>query len=537
MSRSLKRIALVVTLGTLLSKAGGMARQLVIAGAFGVGAAYDAYSYAYVLPGFFLILLGGINGPFHNAMVSVLSRRTKQEGAYVLAAINTLVSGVLIIVTGFLVLAANPLINILGPGLSPEIHKIAVLQLQIMAPIALFAGLIGLGFGSLNANDEFFVPAISPLTSSLVLIVGVSTFWLINGPANGSLNLEAKGGILLAVATLTGALLQWLLQLPALIQKGLAKMRLVWDLNHQGVKEVLQIIAPATLSSGMLQINVFTDLFFASNIVGAAAGLSYATFIVQAPLGLISNALLIPLLPTFSKLTGPQNQNELLKRIRQGIMLSSASMIPLGAIFIILANSIVSLVYERGAFDSKAVNLVAGLLMAYGIGMPAYLGRDVLVRVFYALGDGKTPFRLSIAGIALNGLFDWILIGGPTPWGNQSPFNFGAPGLVLATVGVNLLTSTALLFSLHKRLGGLPLRDWAKDSLKLFFSGTVAGLIGWSLKSILIWHWPISFWGLLMQTITCTAACILTFGLIGSWLKVQEIDDLIIILRTKIGRL
>lgn len=80
MARSLKGIAVVVTLGTLLSKVGGLVRQLVIAAAFGVGAAYDAYNYAYVLPGFLLILLGGINGPFHSAMVSVLSRRPREEG-------------------------------------------------------------------------------------------------------------------------------------------------------------------------------------------------------------------------------------------------------------------------------------------------------------------------------------------------------------------------------------------------------------------------------------------------------------------------
>ena len=99
MTRSLKKIALIVSIGTLVSKIGGLARQLVIAGAFGVGAAYDAYNYAYVLPGFFLILLGGINGPFHNAIVTVLSRKSKQEGSYVLAAINTLVSAVLIVIT------------------------------------------------------------------------------------------------------------------------------------------------------------------------------------------------------------------------------------------------------------------------------------------------------------------------------------------------------------------------------------------------------------------------------------------------------
>ena len=95
-------------------------------------------------------------------------------------------------------------------------------------------------------------------------------------------------------------------------------------------------------------------------------------------------------------------------------MLSAASMIPLGGLFIALGGPIVALVYERGAFDASAVQLVTSLLMAYGLGMPAYLGRDVLVRVFYALGDGTTPFRLSLAGIGLNVVFDWLLVGGPT---------------------------------------------------------------------------------------------------------------------------
>ena len=71
MARSLKGIAVVVTLGTLLSKVGGLVRQLVIAAAFGVGAAYDAYNYAYVLPGFLLILLGSINGPFHLSLIHI----------------------------------------------------------------------------------------------------------------------------------------------------------------------------------------------------------------------------------------------------------------------------------------------------------------------------------------------------------------------------------------------------------------------------------------------------------------------------------
>ena len=524
MARSLKRIALVVTYGTLLSKGGGLIRQLVIAAAFGVGAAYDAYNYAYVLPGFLLILLGGINGPFHSAMVSVLSRRPRDEGAHILAALNTTVSALLLAVTAVLVLAADPLITLVGPGLSPELHAIAVAQLQVMAPMALLAGLIGLGFGSLNAADEFWIPAISPLMSSLALIVGVGLLWWQLGALIAEPIHALWGGVVLALATLVGALLQWLLQLPALARQGLARLRLVWDWRHPGVREVWRVMGPATLSSGMLQINVFTDLFFASGIFGAAAGLGYANLLVQTPLGLISNALLVPLLPTFSRLTALEDRPQLIARIRQGVMLSTASMLPLGALFLALAAPIVALVYERGAFDQQAVQLVTGLLMAYGIGMPAYLGRDVLVRVFYALGDATTPFRLSVAGIGLNVLFDWVLVGGPTPWGPQLPINFGAPGLVLATVLINLLTCVVLLLALQARLGGLPLREWGLDTLKLILAAVGAGLLAWGLS--VGFAWPENLIGRGLQVGLSGILGLLLFVVFGQALGVPEVSQI-----------
>ena len=524
MARSLKAIAVVVTLGTLLSKVGGLVRQLVIAAAFGVGAAYDAYNYAYVLPGFLLILLGGINGPFHSAMVSVLSRRPREEGAHILAALNTTVSALLVAVTVLLVLAADPLISLVGPGLSPELHAIAVVQLQVMAPMALLAGLIGLGFGSLNAADEFWIPAISPLMSSLALMVGVGFLWWQLGGQIGSPSFAMLGGLVLAAATLVGAFAQWLIQLPALMRQGLARFKLVWDWKHPGVREVWRVMGPATLSSGMLQINVFTDLFFASGIVGAAAGLCYANLLVQTPLGLISNALLVPLLPTFARLTAPDDQPQLLARIRQGLMLSTASMVPIGALFIALATPIVALVYERGAFDASAAQLVAALLVAYGLGMPAYLGRDVLVRVFYALGDGTTPFRLSMAGIGLNVIFDWLLVGGPTPWGNQSPFNFGASGLVLATVAINVLTCLALLLVLKRRMPAMTLISWGMDTTRLLLAGVLTGCMVWGLS--LGVDWPLGWLGLLARVGIPSLLGLAFFGLVGSALGVAEVQEI-----------
>jgi len=516
-----------VAVATALSKVAGLFRQQVIAAAFGVGAAYDAYNYAYVLPGFLLILLGGINGPFHSAMVSVLARRPRQEGAHVLAAINTLVGAALLLVTVLLLVAADPLITLVGPGLDEARHNIAVLQLRWMAPMALFAGLIGLGFGALNAADEFWLPAVSPLLSSVAMIGGIGLLWWQLGATITLPSTAVLGGIVLAGTTTLGAVLQWLIQLPALARQGLHQFRLVWDWKHPGVREVLQVMGPATLSSGMLQINVFVDLFFASGILGAAAGLGYANLLVQTPLGLLSNALLVPLLPVFARLTGREDRPKLVARIRQGLMLSNASMLPLGALMVGLAAPIVALVYERGAFDQRAAALVTSLLMAYGVGMPAYLARDVLVRVFYALGDANTPFRWSVGGIGLNAVFDWLLVGGPTPGlGQLFPrLYFGAPGLVLATVLVNVITCLGLLFVLHRRLGGLPLGTWGRDTALLLLAALLGGGAAWALSSLV--QWPTGLIGLLLQNGLSAALATGIYGMLGTWFGVSEVKEIL----------
>ena len=511
-SGNLRRIALVVALATALSKVAGLVRQQAIAAAFGVGAAYDAYNYAYVLPGFLLILLGGINGPFHSAMVSVMARQERQQSARLLAAINTLVGLGLLLVTVVL-------------ALDRGIHDLAVVQLRLMAPMALFAGLIGLGFGALNAADEYWLPSISPLLSSVAVLLGLGLLWLQAGAEIGSSTWAFWGGAVLALSTLAGAVLQWLIQLPALARQGLGHISLSFDWRQPGVAEVLRVMGPATLASGMMQVNVYTDLFFASGIAGAAAGLGYAGLLVQTPLGILSNMLLVPLLPVFSRLVEPHQRGELIQRIRQGLMLSNASMLPLGALMIALASPIVALVYERGAFDGQASRMVGSLLMAYGFGMPAYLGRDVLVRVFYALGDANTPFRISVAGIGLNALFDWLLVGSPIPGGLLLPqLNFGAPGLVLATVAVNVISGVVLLVALQRRLGTLPLQVWSRDTALLSLAAVVGGLLAWGMARGL--HWPAGLPGLLLQTSLCGLVGAAVYGLLAGGLGVPEARQL-----------
>ena len=518
-SRSLAGIAGIVAVATLISKVFGLVRQIAIAAAFGVGVAVDAYNYAYVIPGFLFILLGGINGPFHSAIVSVLARRDKKEAAPLVETITTLVGGLLLLVTIALIIFADPLIDLVAPGLNKtpeglEIKAIAVQQFRIMAPMALLSGLIGIGFGTLNAADMYWLPSISPLFSSVTLVGGLLLLAMQLGDKITQPEYALIGGLVLAWGTLAGAVLQWLVQLAAQWRAGLGKLRLRFNFKLPGVQEVVKVMIPATLSSGMLQINVYTDLFFASYIPGAASAMSYSGLLVMTPLGIISNVILVPFLPIFSRLTDPRDWPELKDKIRQSLILTGVTMMPLSALMVTLAGPIVRIVYERGAFDRSASQFVTPILMAYSIGMFVYLGRDVLVRVFYALGDGETPFRVSIFNILLNAVLDYLLVGA-----------FGAPGLVLATVGVNLVSMVMFLYLLDKKLGGLPWREWSLPFFGLASGSSVTAFV--ALAVLRGCQRVLGTEGLLIQLVQVSVASLAglaVFAVFLSQMKLPEVE-------------
>ncbi|MDB9315122.1 murein biosynthesis integral membrane protein MurJ [Spirulina sp. CS-785/01] len=520
---SLAGIAGIVALATLISKIFGLFREQAIAAAFGVGPVVNAYAYAYVIPGFLLILLGGINGPFHSALVSVLSKRDKSEAANIVETVSTVVSLVLLGVGGVLILYAGFFIDILAPGLDETTRSLAILQLRIMSPLAVLAGLIGIGFGTLNAADQYWLPSISPLFSSLAVLIGLGVLaWQVGGDINTP-DYIRLGGVVLAGGTLAGGVLQWGAQLWAQMQSQLGKLRLRFDLGNEGVKEVLRVMTPATLSSGMLHINVYTDLFFASYIAGAAAAMRYANFIVLTPLGIISNMILVPFMPVFSKLAAPENWDELKNRIRQGILLTALTMLPLTAIFMSLSGPIVEVIYQRYAFSADAARFVAPVLMTYGFGMFFYLARDVLVRVFYALGDGETPFRVSLFNIFLNAGLDYVLV-------NQ----FQTPGLVMATIGVNVTSMLILIGVLNRRLDGLPLREWGMILLALFGISAVAGLASFGVSQF--WQGWLGtdniFW-LLGDLIVCSGVAVSLFMGLAMLLQLPELNLLVTRLKQK----
>ncbi|KAF9612647.1 hypothetical protein IFM89_003089 [Coptis chinensis] len=301
--------------------------------------------------------------------------------------------------------------------------------LKLMIPCVVFSGPVGLGFG---AEGDSFVACISPALSSVLIITMCVAYVSIRGTTTSYVDGALFGGILIACGASLGAFVQWLIQVIMHEKRGHKSILFSWlnILKDNDVREFFTLILPATFISGMAQISSFTDLYFASFIPSAAAGLSYAYLISMAPLGLLSSIIILPLLPTFSELAKPRTWPILMKNLKQAVMLCMWSV-----------------------FDPTASDLVSSSLICYAIGSPFYIVRELLVMVFYALGDGKQPFLISMGAIALNAFLDWLFV---------SRFCLGARGLspnevtftvkALSTSLVTSLSALALFSLLSRKL-------------------------------------------------------------------------------------
>ncbi|KAH7296149.1 hypothetical protein KP509_26G011200 [Ceratopteris richardii] len=177
-NRSFGEVASSIGLATFLSKALGLFRETLLAAVYGVGPVMTAFSYSSILPGFFMAILGGINGPLQITMLNFISKCEENEGRVLLEKVSTaifLICGGLSVV---MFLCSSAIIDATAPGLlilpdGLNIRDLTILQLQIMAPCTLLAGLIGVGFGALSAAGRYTIVSLSPILSNICVILGV----------------------------------------------------------------------------------------------------------------------------------------------------------------------------------------------------------------------------------------------------------------------------------------------------------------------------------------------------------------------------
>jgi len=533
------RVSWVVGLATLASKVLGMLREAMMAAAFGVGPVAVAYSYASLLPGFFQSLLGGINGPIHTAVSTTVGReQSREKASEIVESLATLLGAALLVCSAAILVAAPLFIDLAAPGLvrlgseGEATRALAVLQLRAMAPSALLSGLTGIGFGALNVAGRYVVPSLSPALSSLSIMAALSVWFAVRGHISG--DAAVWGSVFLSAGYLLGLFMQWFTQAWVQHRSGVGRflrVRFFTPRNDPRMQQIFRLLVPATVSSGMLQLATYTDMFFASFIPGAAACMGYANLLVMAPLGILSSAILVPAVPVFARFSEESEWPLLVDKAQGVLVLSLAATLCLSAWLAPLAEPIVRVLFQRKAFGAAATASVAPLVICYTFGASAYLLRDVLVRLFYAIDEAGWTFYLSMLALAANVLLDWVLC---------LKLGFGAPGLILATTAVNAL-SVLILFQV---LGGKVRRagaafQWtllAEAGAKLLLCTGVGVLVAWGTFFALDTAMALllrkvaggAFWRWASQILAIGAASLLSttaFASLCAALSIPEAED------------
>jgi putative peptidoglycan lipid II flippase len=437
---------------SLMSKVLGLVRDMVIAHQFGTSLANDCYQIAFRMPNMlFAIVSGALVTVVVPVFVEYAGKGKKDEAWKVFNTVMVVVALFYLAASLIGILGAPLLVKLMAPGFQGEARLLAVELARILLPMMLFTGLAALFTGLLNANNIFGLPAFSTSVNNTLIILFALTLGAFYG---------IRG---LALGTVLAAAGMALVQLPGLLKSGL-RLHLFVDLRHPGVRKVYYLALPSVLGIAVNQANVYINGMLASWLpVGSISALSFADRLNQFPLGLFGMALGTAVFPTLSARAAAGDRAGLSEIMANSLKAVAFITVPASVGLMVLSNPIVSLAFERGAFDQKSAEITSAAVLFYAIGLLGQAGLYLLTRGFYAIQDTRTPVKIAVLALLLNLTMSLVLI---------KPLQLG--GLALASSLGNLANMTLLVVFLGKKLPGLYRSGLLKFSLVVLIS---AGLM------------------------------------------------------------
>jgi putative peptidoglycan lipid II flippase len=391
---------------TLLSRILGFVRDLVFAQVFGASSSTDAFFVAFKIPNFMRRLFA--EGAFATAFVPVLTEyRTQREYAELKAFVDHVAGSlalVLLVVSLIGVVAAPVVVSVFAFGwvMDGETEKLglAAEMLRLTFPYLFFISLTAFAGGILNAHDRFAVPAFTPVLLNLVLIS--AALWL--AP------LLDDGIVALAWGVLVAGITQFVFQLPFL-----GRIRLIPrprpGFHDPGVRRVLKLMVPALFAVSVTQINLLLDTVLASFLVtGSISWLYYSDRLMEFPLGLLGVALATVILPRLSRRQAEAAPEKFSAELDWGLRIAITFGIPAALGLAMLAGPMISTLFQSEVFSPIDVAMAERSLIAYALGIQAFVLIKVLAPAFYARQDTSTPVRIGVIAMALNMVFNLILI-------------------------------------------------------------------------------------------------------------------------------
>ena len=394
----------IATVGgfTGASRVLGLARDILIARAVGADEVADAFFVAFRLPNMFRRIFA--EGAFNAAFVPLFARQLEENGTasakrFAEDALSCLTTALLVLLA--IAMAGMPwVMQILAPGFAddPAKFELAVQFGQITFPYLLFMALAALFSGLLNSLYRFAAAAAAPMLLNVFFILSL----LIVLPLTGY-----PGHVMAWTVAAAGAA-QFLFLALAAARAGMP-LRLPRPRLTPGVKRLLQLMAPGVVSAGALQINLVIGTVIASQQDGAVSFLYYADRIYQLPLGLIGIAFGVVLLPDMARKLRAGQDDAARENLNRGLELALLLTLPATAALVAIPEPIIVVLYEHGALLRSDSQAISAALVAFAVGLPAFVLVKILQPAFYAREDTKTPLRFALWSVVVNVALSLIL--------------------------------------------------------------------------------------------------------------------------------
>jgi putative peptidoglycan lipid II flippase len=326
-------------------------------------------------------------------------------------------------ITAVFVLAAGVIMPLFtGPTFNGALDALTVGLSQVLFPVVLLIGLIGLLVGVLQSYEHFTIPAISPAVWNLVIIVLLVVLrpHFQGGVENGD-QLYAY-----AIAILVATFVQLFMVFGALARIDF-RLEFAIDWHDPRIRQVFGLMLPVTIGLGIVNLDQLINSVFGTLVSDEAPrAIDNAFRIYMLPQGLFSVAVATVLFPTLSRMAARRDVTNMRRVIGVGMRQINLLLIPAAAFLIVLSTPVVRLVFERGHFGPHSTDIVSIALFWFAFSLPFGGLNLLLTRAFFAVQRPWIPTRLA----ALNMIIDIIV-----SIGLYKPL--GIAGLIIGTVAAN----------------------------------------------------------------------------------------------------
>ncbi|MFH0950997.1 MAG: murein biosynthesis integral membrane protein MurJ [bacterium] len=501
---SITMAAFLVAMSSLISRLLGIFRDRILAGQFGAGDTLDVYYAAFRIPDliFNLIVLGALSAGFVPIFTNLIKDKKDHPVAWQL--VNYILNIVLLVTGGLAVVGiifAPQLMHLITPGFSPEKLEQVVVLTRIMFISPVILGLSSVLGGSLQSFKRFFAYSLSPIFYNLGIIIG-------------ALYLVPVWGVYgLAWGVVGGSVLHAVIQMPTLISLG---WHYRWEISWRSVqvKNIFKMMTARTLTLAINQLNLVVITIIASTLAsGSLSVFNLANNLQSFPIGIFGISFAIAVFPTLS--AHAFDRQKLIMYFSRTLRQILFFIVPATVLILALRAQLVRVILGSGQFDWQDTVMTINTLAYFSLSLFAQATLPLLVRVFYARHDSKTPFYLGLVSVAVNILLSWQL----------APSQ-GVAGLALAFSISSILNFALLLVALRWEVGALDEGTIIKSILKFTVAALLAAVAVQAMK-VLVWPYTdmTKVWGVLLQGGVAGLFGLTVYVGICSLLRSQELFD------------